>query len=84
MPKIAKGYRENFNTLTRAAKAGDLALLDAMDTETGRPVVLVVAVALDGEEYTLTPFAVMIDGNPFARYLPPAVDGPGYDRSALQ
>jgi hypothetical protein len=41
----------------------------------GETVVVLAAVGFDGEEYGITPFAEMVNGNPFEMYLPPNPDG---------
>jgi hypothetical protein len=47
--------RANFNTLLRAAAAGDLALLDCADAVTGEPRYVICAIARAGAGYAITP-----------------------------
>jgi hypothetical protein len=63
--KLRPGDRANFDTLRRAAGAGDLALLSAIRKADGAHVALVCAMGRDGELVCPVPVAVMIEGNPF-------------------
>jgi hypothetical protein len=75
MPAIEKGYKENFETLLKAAKNGNLALTDCWDTVENKPVRMLTAIGIvDGGEYIMSPLAVMVDCNPYERYLPPGYD----------
>ena len=83
MPAIEPGYRQNFDTLRRAAQAGDLALMDCQDRATGRPARIIVAVqytpgpnGTEGE-YEMVPLARLFDGNPYDELNPPDPDRPG-------
>lgn len=67
---IKEGYRANFDTILRAARNNDLALIEAKRDSDGKEVVLLCAVASDEEEYNITPFAEMCSGNPFEDYIP--------------
>ena len=69
--------RINYNTLLRAAGAGDLALMECLDAATREPRYVLCAVGRDGSEYVFTPFGHLAPGNPFEAYLPPA-DGGGF------
>lgn len=77
MTAIQKGYKANFETLLRASKNGDLALLDCQDKATRKTVRVIVAVAFDGKEYSFSPLAKMFDGNPYDELNPPDPNG-GY------
>lgn len=63
--------RANFNTLLRAAAAGDLALVECADAVTGDPRYVLCAVGRDDGDYVMTPFGHLAPGNPFEAYLPP-------------
>lgn len=65
-------HRTNFDTLLRAACAGDLALLECTDAVTGDPRYVLCAVGRDADGYAMTPFGHLADGNPFEAYVPPA------------
>ena len=62
---IAKGYGVNLETLIRAAKNGDLALVECTDKVTGHPVITVCAIAFDGNQYAIVPLAKMFNGDPY-------------------
>ena len=67
--------RTNFNTLMRAARAGDLALMECLDAATRERRYVLAAVGRDGEDYVFTPFGHLASNNPFEAYLPPAEGG---------
>jgi hypothetical protein len=69
---IPDAFRKNFDSLLRAAEQGDLALLECADAVTGEPRYVICAVGRDGEDYVMTPFGHLHDGNPFEAYKPPA------------
>lgn len=66
---IPKEMATNFETMLRAAAAGDLALLEC--TKDGKPAYVITAIAFDGKDYLMTPFGEMANGNPFDMYQPP-------------
>lgn len=68
---IPDAYRTNFDTLLRAARAGDLALLECADAVTGTPRYVLCAVGRDAGDYVMTPFGHLAGGNPFELYVPP-------------
>ncbi len=74
-PALLRGYRENFNTLLRAAGQRDLALVSAIRKADQKPVALVCAMQRN-EDFTImpVPFAVMVEGNPFELFEDPTVD----------
>jgi len=85
MPR--KGDEANFKTLLRAAKSGHLALMEVRRRADGKVVAAVCAVGWDPDEgkngtYELTPFAIMVEGNPFELFDPPNPDG-GFHASRL-
>lgn len=69
---IPKGFVKNFQTMLKAAKNGDLALMECEDAKTGEKRYVITAVAKDGEEFQMTPFGHLCAGNPFEEYVPPA------------
>lgn len=71
---IEKGYVSNFQTLIRAVKNGDIALLECTDAATGDKVVAVCAVQVDGLEVEMLPIAKLFNGNPYDELVPPAVE----------
>jgi hypothetical protein len=68
-------HTANFDTLMLAAASGALALVEALDRSTNEKVALLCAVAEDDGEFAITPFAQMVEGNPFTRYAPPDPQG---------
>lgn len=69
---ITKGYKANFETITKAAKNNDLALVECKDKSTGKTVIAVCAIHVEGQEYVMTPLAKMFDGNPYEELIPPS------------
>lgn len=69
---IAQSYKTNFETLNRAARNGDLTLVECTDKKTGEPVIALCAVYLYEGEYNIVPFARMFDGNPYDELNPPS------------
>lgn len=70
--------KNNFKTLQRAFANGDVALMDLRRRSDGKSVGAIVALGKAGEDITFTPFAVMVEGNPFELFDPPDPDGDGY------
>jgi len=69
---IPEAYVKNFDTLRRAAKAGDLALMECTDAKTGQPRYVICAVGREANgDFVMTPFGHLHDGNPFDDYIPP-------------
>lgn len=67
--------RSNFETLARAFACGDSALVEVQRIADGVVVAAICAVSRDGDLFTVTPFATMVEGNPFELFLPPNPDG---------
>ncbi|HMS56822.1 MAG TPA: DUF6117 family protein [Fimbriimonadaceae bacterium] len=67
--------RKNFDTLSRACEGGRVALVEVQRASDHKQVSAICAVDFDGETYTLTPFAVLIEGNPFELFNPPLPEG---------
>lgn len=72
---IPKPYTGNFDTLSRAFNLGHAALMEVRERTTGATRYAVCAVGREGGQYTFTPFALMVDGNPFELFEPPAANG---------
>ena len=69
---IPEAYVKNFDTLRRAAKAGDLALMECTDAKTGQPRYVICAVGRYATGvFVMTPFGILHDGNPFDYFFPP-------------
>lgn len=78
---IGESHKANLDTIMRAAEDQDLALVECQRVSDGKVVVMLAAISepYDPEtgEYAITPFAEMVDGDPFELYRPPNPDG-GY------
>lgn len=73
---IAKGYKQNFETLRRACVAGDLALLETKNKQSGAIVYAIVACQREDDgEISMVPLAKLFDGNPYDELSPPNPDG---------
>lgn len=71
---LATHERDNFNTLKRAAKHGDMCLVRAVRKSDQKEVALVCAMGRDKDgNYCPTPFAVMVEGNPYELFEDPTV-----------
>ena len=70
---ISAAAKANFETLLEAFRCDDVCLAECTRKRDGATVNMICAVAWDGEAYALTPFAEMVDGNPFELYDPPEV-----------
>ena len=73
-------HKANFETLRRAFAHSDAAILECRQRATGaiRAVVVAVEPREKGQEFRFVPFAVLIDGDPYAAFDPPDPDGPGF------
>jgi len=71
--------KKNFETIKQAFLDGNAALLDVRRRSDGKKVAAIVAVGKDGDERTMTPFAIMVEGNPFELFDPPNPDGGYYE-----
>ena len=72
---ISESHTHNLETLREAFDRGDVALVECQRVSDGETVVMLCAVGFDDGEYTMTPFAEMVNGNPFEMYRPPDPDG---------
>ena len=81
---LAPHHAINLETLSEAFERDDVAILEARRRSDGETVALLVAVGWDAdtEEYAMTPFAEMVNGNPFELYDPPSPDGGFYPASS--
>lgn len=65
----------NFNTLSRAFARGDSALVEVQRVDDGAIVAAICAVGQQGDLWIVTPFATMIEENPYELFHPPNPDG---------
>lgn len=65
--------KTNFETLLKAARNDDLALLECHDAKTGEPRYVLAAVSQNPvtKQYDMSPFGHLAAGNPFNDYTAP-------------
>lgn len=65
--------RKNYDTLMRAAKDGNVALVECTDKRTGERVPVLCAMGWDADkqEHLITPFALLFDGTQYEWLEPP-------------
>lgn len=69
---IEMGYKKNFDTLSRAFRNGDVALMKCRDRVTQKPVMAVCAVNHERNgDVSFAPLAKLFDGNPYEELHPP-------------
>lgn len=81
--KLSKPNKQNFATLQRAFKHDDVALVDVRRKSDGHSVPAICIVQPHPEpsmpgEMLITPFAVMVEGNPYESFDPPSPHDAGY------
>ncbi len=69
---IPRTFRRRFETLRRAAREGNLALLEGTCARTGERRYVICAVGHNEKGFVSTPFGHLHDGNPFEAYIPTA------------
>ena len=67
---VPAGHRANLETIYRAARNNDLAVMEVNRKGSSEPAHLLVAVARDGDEFDITPLAQLFDDNPFEQFTP--------------
>jgi hypothetical protein len=74
---VCQDHAANFDTLKRAFASGDVALVECKRAFDGGVVAMLCTVwkVPETKETMITPFAEMVNGNPFDLYLPPNPDG---------
>ena len=74
--KPAKAHGANLKTIIRAAEAGALGLMECEFKATGEKVAVLCAFTPDDKGMiNMTPFAVLLNGNPYEMLNPPNPDG---------
>lgn len=73
---LKQGDRMNYETLKRAFRNEDVALVESRCAKTGEYRALLCAVMYSDTEaeYTMVPLAQMVTGNPYEDYTDPTVD----------
>jgi len=73
-PRLADAHKANFETLERAFKNGDLALVSAIRKTDKQAVALLCAMQVNEDEtITPVPLAEMVNDNPFELYEDPTI-----------
>jgi len=73
---IVQLHKKNFNTLRSAFHFEDVALMECRRRKDGKIVAMICCVDIDKDKnFSFTPFAEMINGNPFDMYDPPNTEG---------
>ena len=81
---LSEGYKQNFNTLHRAFRARDAALMECQLAATGETVaVLCAANRYADESVEFVPFAMLFPGNPYETVNPPNPDGGFFSQEDL-
>lgn len=68
----------NFETLAKAFSRNHAALVEVRRAADGAVVAAVCTVGREGRMFVITPFAVLVEGNPYELFDPPAPGG-GFD-----
>lgn len=76
---LNKHHKTNLETLERAFESGDVCLMECRRKSDQEIVAMLCAVGYEDGEYIMTPFAEMVNGNPFEMYEPPAPGGGFYE-----
>ncbi len=67
---VPAGHVTNLETIYRAARNNDLAVMEVNRIGSGEPAHLLVAVGRDGDEFNITPLAQLFDDNPYEQFMP--------------
>ena len=80
---LLAGHRQNFDTLCRAVRAGDAALMECQHAITGEPATVICAVnhPADGS-YEFVSLALLFSDNPYTTVNPPDADGGFHSQQA--
>lgn len=75
--KVCVRHKKNFKTLSRVFEDGVQGLVECelmVDIPKGTKVAVVCAFVLEGDGVKMTPFAMMMNGNPYEMLKPPNPD----------
>ena len=67
---LPPGHKKNFETLQRASDDRSLALMECLDRQTGKQAAVLCAVNVDGGTYEMVPVAMLLEENPYERFVP--------------
>ncbi len=81
---LSLGHKRNFNTLRRAFRAGDAALMECQLAATEETAAVLCAVnRLPDGGFEFVPFATMFPGNPYQAVNPPNPDSGFYSQEEV-
>ena len=73
---LSTGHKRNFNTLRRAFRTRNAALMECQSVATGETAAVICAVnRLADGTFEFVPFATMFPGNPYEAVSPPNPNG---------
>lgn len=72
---LSKDSRANFDQVLKAAKIGQLALVECQESKTGAIVPVICALNFKGKQCQIVPFARLFEGNPYEQLNPPDPNG---------
>jgi hypothetical protein len=81
---IPEYVKKNFETLLRAFDDGTICLVSAVRKADSAPVVLLCAMGYDEKDFYPTPFAVMMEGNPYELFYDPTAYEPSVETTVHQ
>lgn len=73
--KVCRAHEANLETIIRAAKSGDLGLMECKVKATGEVVAVLCAFSRHGSEIEMVPFASMFNGDPYELLSAPVSEG---------
>ena len=68
---LLPGHINNFETLKRAFRDGNVALVECKDATTGEYRAVICAMEHGNGEYEMKPFGHLCNANPYFGYVPP-------------
>ena len=83
--KVVVAHAVNFETLGKAFRSGDVALVECTMKSTGEKVATICATETNPDKsVSFTPFAIFLNGDPFELLEPPALDEPKPEMSPFE
>jgi hypothetical protein len=68
---IVQQHKKNFETLQEAFRRKQICLMECTLKSTGEKLAVICTIVFDGNEYIITPFASLFNGNPYDLLTPP-------------
>lgn len=73
---IVQGHKQNFDSLMRAFRNGDVCLMECKRKSDGEVLAVICATTFDEDgTMTATPFAAFFNGDPYEMLSPPMPEG---------